>query len=341
MLPEFAMAVAVHRQLLLRIYSTQSIMNFTTCRLFDSMLVRVFLIAALFSLSVQRSSAKGISPENLELLKSYEDTLSVLQDSIILGSEHVVRQQACYDFIRVLVRALKVEHSFEYPFSTLNRIAIIKPKDNKFRMFNWSLKLYNQSYRYYGAIQMNSGKEVKAYPLFDYNYRIKNKDTITNHDKWPGALYYSMLERQGYYYLFGWDGNNLRSNIKLIDVLHFNKKGEPVFGAPKFVIKDDKKKKVFNRYIIEYKEEAAVTLNYDKDLKLIVFDHLVPQSATSKDFKFTYIPDGSYEGFKYKKKQWHYVSQVFTSTMKAPVFPKPVDFKKEQEQMNNPPQNPK
>jgi hypothetical protein len=316
-------------------------MYFTVYRLNSLMIARVIFLTVLCSCSMLKSRATGISPENLELLKSYEDTLSVLQDSIILGSEHVVRQQACYDFIKVLVRALKVEHSFEYPFAALKRIAIIKPKDNKFRMFNWSLKLYNQSYRYYGAIQMNSKKGVKAYPLFDYNYRIKNKDTITNHEKWPGALYYNMLERKGYYYLFGWDGNNLRSNIKLIDVLHFNKKGEPVFGAPKFVVTQDKKKKVYNRYIIEYKEEAAVTLNYDKDLKMIVFDHLVPQSPTSKEFKFTYIPDGSYEGFKFKKKQWHYISQVFTSTMKAPVFPKPVDFKKEQEQMKNPPQKTK
>ncbi len=305
-----------------------------------SMCIRTLFLLLLLC-GVRVNTCASITPDNLELLKSYEDTLNVLQDSIILGSEHVVRQQACYDFIKVLVRALKVEHSFEYPFSSLNRIAIIKPKDNKFRMFNWSLKLYNESYRYYGAIQMNTSKGVKAYPLFDYNYRIKNKDTITNNEKWPGALYYNMLERGGYYYLFGWDGNNLRSNIKLIDVLHFTKKGEPIFGAPKFVVAEGKKKKIYNRYIIEYKEEAAVTLNYDKDLKMIIFDHLVPTSPTSKDFKFTYIPDGSYEGFKYKKKQWHYVSQVFTSTMKQPIFPKPVDFKKEQEQMKNPPKKTK
>jgi hypothetical protein len=301
----------------------------------------IFFILLLSTLGYSKASAGSISPENLELLKSYEDTLAILQDSIILGSEHVVRQQACYDFIKILVKALKVEHSFDYPFKSLNRIAIIKPQDNKFRMFNWSLRLYNDSYRYYGAIQMNTSKGVKAYPLFDYNYRIKNKDTITNHEKWPGALYYNMIQRGKYYYLFGWDGNNLRSNIKLIEPLHFNKKGEPVFGAPKFVVSDGNKKKVYNRFIIEYKEDAAVTLNYDKDLKIIVYDHLVPASNTSKDYKFTYIPDGSYEGFKYKKKQWNHISQVFTSTMKQPIFPKPVDFKKEQEQMKNPPKKTK
>lgn len=300
----------------------------------------LFAIVLIFSFNF-RAISGGITPENYELLKSYEDTLALLQDSIILGSEHVVRQQACYDFIRTLVRALKVEHSFEYPFKSLNRIAIIKPQDNKFRIFNWCLRMYNESYRYYGAIQMNSPKGVKAYPLFDYNYRIKNKDTITSHEKWPGALYYNLVQRGKYYYLFGWDGNNLRSNIKLIEVLHFDKKGQPVFGAPKFVVTDGNKKKVYNRFIIEYKEEAAVTLNYDKDLKLIVFDHLVPSSSTSKDYKFTYIPDGSYEGFRYKRKQWQYVSQVFTSTMKQPIFPKPVDFNKEQEQLKNPPKKTK
>jgi len=298
------------------------------------MMYRSILFVLLLSLSF-RTYADEIDPANLELLRRYEDTLSTLQDSIVLSGEPVVRQQACFSFIRVLVQALKVNQSFNYPFVALKRITIISPDDRKFRMFNWGLKLFNDSYRYYGAIQMNNKKELKVFPLFDYNYKIKNKDTISNHEKWPGAIYYKMIERNRYYYLFGWDGNNLRSNIKIIDVLHFNKKGEPVFGAPKFVVTDKKNVYIYNRYIIEYKEDAVVTLNYDTDLKLIVFDHLAPQSSTSKDYRFTYVPDGTYEGFKYRKRQWHYVSQVFTSTMKQPVFPKPVDFDKEQEQFKN------
>ena len=271
-------------------------------------------------------SAK-IKPEKYNQLKLYEDTLQELSDSITLGTIHVVRQQSCFEFIKILVKALKIEDSYDYPFDSLKRIAIIKAPDKKFRMFNWGLQLFDGTYRYYGAVQLNNSKKLTVFPLFDYSYKILNIDTLTNYDKWYGCLYYNILQKGKYYYLFGWDGNNLRSNKKIIDVLWFNKNKEPMFGSPKFIFKEgDQVTKTLNRFIIEYKKFSAVTLNYDIDLKLISYDHLVPPNETSKDFLFTYIPDGSYEGFVFQKKKWVHVDQVFNSTMEKPVFPKPLDF---------------
>jgi hypothetical protein len=56
-----------------------------------------------------------------------------------------------------------------------------------------------------------------------------------------------------------------------------------------------------SRFFIEYKWNASPTLNYDKNLEIIVFDHLAPQDPRAKGAFFAYVPDGTYEGFKWIK----------------------------------------
>ena len=51
-------------------------------------------------------------------------------------------------------------------------------------------------------------------------------------------------------------------------------------------------------------------LNYDAELDMIVYDHLI--SETEEPNKpDTFIPDGDYEGFKWKDGQWLHVDKVF------------------------------
>lgn len=269
----------------------------------------------------------------LDQLRSYEDSLRVLSDTILDGREQGIRQEACYEFIRMLVRALKVDDSFNYPFDSLTRISILYPEDKSFRIFNWQLPFTSGKQRYYGAIQLNNKKQLKIFPLFDYSDYIKDPlDTLTNNERWYGALYYKIIQvkskGKNYYMLFGWDGNTIRSNKKLLEVLWFTKDREPMFGEEIFNFGNESNRNHIKRFIIEFKEDAQVSINYDEDLKMILFDHLIPQDPSTKDLPFTYVPDGSYEAFQWEKGKWNYVDNVFTSTMKEPVFPKPVEFDK-------------
>lgn len=293
------------------------------------MLKRTILI--LFFILPLFSSAK-ITPENLVKLSRYEDSLKVFGDSIVNGSQQVIRQESCYDFIKTLVRALKVDGSFEYPFDSLRTIGIQYAPDRSFRIFNWNLFYVNGTYRYYGAIQKNSSK-LEIFPLYDYSdyFKTNPADTVTSNERWYGALYYKIIKQGKHYFLFGWDGNNLRSNKKLIDVLSFDKKGAPVFGAPVFNIGTIEKPKLVCRFIIEYKKTAQVSINYDEDLKMIIYDHLIPLDPKAEGMYFLYVPDGSYEGFQYKKRKWQHVSSVWNSTQSKPPFPVPLDFNKEKD----------
>jgi len=251
------------------------------------------------------------------------------------AQDEMVRQSSCYQLIRTMVRALKVEGSFHFSFDSLQRISILTADDQSFRILNWVLPFADSTYRYYGTIQMNDPKQLKLFPLFDYSALIlKPADTVTNHEHWFGALYYRMLEVKSasgkpYYLLFGWDGNDSHSNKKLIEVLSFNSKKQPVFGASLFDFGSYDPRNKIKRFILEYKETAQVSIHYDDELQMIIFDHLQPESPSTRDDYTTYIPDGTYEGFKWQNGKWHHVDNVFTSTQKEPPFPDPVNFDKQ------------
>jgi hypothetical protein len=293
--------------------------------------MKYFLGALIIILSAEISSAQ-VNTYNQQKLKVYEDSLHKLNDTILDGYNQYIREKACYAFIKILVRALKMPDSFTYPFDSLKRISILTAPDKSFRIFSWELLLDgNEGYRYYGAIQMNN-KKLELFPLYDYSTHISNiKDTVTDNNKWFGVLYYNLVENsyfgKKYYTLFGWYGNDLYSTKKIIDILTF-KNDKPVFGAPIFEIKTKDKSQIIDRFVIEYKKDATVHVNYDKDYNKIIYDHLVPEHPSSEGIYRTYIPDGSYEGFKFRRGKWRYIENVFTSKNKGVPFPKPLDFNK-------------
>ena len=90
------------------------------------------------------------------------------------------------------------------------------------------------------------------------------------------------------------------SNKKWIEVMTFDQKNEPVFGGQYFNYQQDSLKRATQyRYSLEYKKEARAILKYDEDSKLIIVDHLISETD-EPDNKWTYVPDGDYEAFKWQ-----------------------------------------
>ncbi len=293
------------------------------------------LLVSLLLLSFQTSKAQ-IKPADLKLLQSYEDTLRTLSDSIINNDREAVRQASCFLFIRKLVKALKIEGSYFYPFDSLQSVSIVHSPDKKFRIFTWNLLKLSGAYRYYGCIQMND-KKLTLYPLFDYSPLIKKPlDTVCTQDSWYGAMYYSVVMKKAgnktYYTLFGWKGVNPRATKKVADVLYFDKKDKkPRFGYPLFTINKDGKQKTYNRWIIEYDKTAAVSLNYFDATDQIIFDHLVSRSemkgkpaSKSSQKGYNMLPDGTYEAFGWEKDHWQYIPELQNQQYKEAPVPAPV-----------------
>ena len=277
----------------------------------------VFILVITLGAKAQVTEIKGITPENLLKLQQYEDTLKFLGDSAIQSRSWEIREAACIQFLKKLKYALLIENSFLYPFDSVKTMSIVQPEDNTFRIITWQLAMKDMTHRYYGTIQMNE-PNLKMFPLIDMSMFVKNpQDTLLSSNSWYGCVYFNIVKqkykRNDYYLLFGWDGNDMFSNKKLVDVLTFNEMGTPMFGYPMFLLKDDPDPKT--RVIIEYKEDASPVMNYDEKMKMIVISYLRPENPMSEGIYFTYIPDGTYVGFYFKKGMWRFQEKVFDKVL--------------------------
>lgn len=304
----------------------------------------IILVFIVSSFGIQNSYGQ-FSQNQLKKFVAYEDTLNHFADSLVTSDFVESRIRGAYMMIPTLVSALKMENSFYYPFDSVKAISIVYPEDRKFRIFTWSLELESGAFRHFGAIQMKSKKELKLFPLIDAsNYITHPADTVLNKDCWFGAMYYNMITRKfkgrKYYYLFGYDSNDKFSTIKLVDVLYFED-DQPLFGAPVFskkVIENGiEYETIYHRLLLEYTKSAGVSLNFYNEFGKIIYDHCVPKNPISVGVYSTYIPDGTYEGYSYKKGMWHYIDKVFDFSIDHPdnpPVPKPVDFRKEKQNGN-------
>lgn len=288
----------------------------------------IFRLPVLTIFLASPSLAQFIPPA--DVLKKYERELALLSFRIVNDSVQEQRRDACFAFIPKLVEALKITGSFDYPFDSLQTISIIKPPDNTFRIFTWQLRWGNGLYRQFGAIQMNQ-PELVLYPLFDNSDSLNHaEDAVTDNNSWFGAIYYNIYQHahkgKKYYTLFGIDMHDLWSTRKVLEVLHFAN-GKPVFGAPLFEITDSTgKKRVLKRFILEFSKLSIVSLNYSENDKMIIYDHLTAPEERLADMKFTFVPDGTYEGFTLKKGKWVHVDKIKTININrndAPPVPVP------------------
>jgi hypothetical protein len=288
-------------------------------------------LALLFLLSfISIFSFAQVNKAELKALRQKEDSLKKYAVEIIQGINGDNRVDADSVFTRILVRALKTPNSFYYPFDSLETISRVYSPDSAFRIFTWQLvvpSLTGNTIRQHGAIQMRTyDGSLKLYGLIDRSDVTTNiADTIGNHRGWIGAIYYKIIlkksSNQNYYTLLGFDENNIRSSRKIIEVLSFAN-DEPVFGGRYFSYEDDAVfKSAQSRYVMEFKKEAGPRLTYDKDLDMIIVEHLVSESNEPKK-KWTLVGDGDYEGFKWKNGKWVHIEKVFdvvTPDGQAPV----------------------
>ena len=238
-------------------------------------------------------------------------------------------------FVKTFVRTLKISNSFSYPFDSLPTVSKLYPQDSSFRIFTWQLKKDEYMYYQKGAIQMKTPDgSLKLYPLFDASmFTGKPLDSARTRKNWIGAIYYRIIQKEfngkKYYTLLGFDDFTVSSNRKWMEVLSFDgQSGEPVFGGPVITFKDDtsKVKPVLNRFDIEYKKEARTLFNYNPEMDMIIYDHLVSETEEPGK-KDTYIPDGDFEGFRWENGQWVHVDKVFNFKLKNGEFPQEATIK--------------
>ncbi|MBL0056699.1 MAG: hypothetical protein IPP31_11060 [Chitinophagaceae bacterium] len=280
------------------------------------------------SLICQFAVAQGITAADWSSLKQKEDSLKLYAARIIQGINPDDRLKADSTFTRILMRALKTNRSFQFPFDSLYTISRLYAPDSSFRIFTWQLVINDNVIRQHGAIQMNTPDgSLKRFPLIDKSdVTVSIEDTVGDHMGWIGAVYYKIIQtrrgNQQVYTLLGYDEYNIRANRKIMEVLTFVN-GEPVFGGNYFNMNQTllSSRSPISRYVMEYKKDAGPRLSFDPELGLVIAEHLVSESG-EPNRKWTLVGDGDYEGFKWQDGAWLHINKVFnqvTPEGKEPV----------------------
>ena len=251
-----------------------------------------------------------------------EDSLLPMAKMMVTDSIDGNRQMASGDFLTVLRNTLNLKNSFFYDFEKLSRyVSFQKTENNEVRLVTFQLEVQNDEYKYFGFIQNNRNR---TWELKDNSLELqRSENDILTPENWLGALYYNLKmfkapSGQTQYLLFGLNLGNREEKFKVADVLSF-RSGEPRFGSPVFTTEKVKKmtkkgKKAAkksknsgkdmtekqNRIILFHAATAAMRLNYDEEMKMIVHDHLTPVSNG-------FVPDGTLEAYELQKGIWQHL----------------------------------
>ncbi|MFN5422184.1 MAG: hypothetical protein ACK5AO_02855 [bacterium] len=293
-----------------------------------------FIIFFLF-IFISEDLIAQLSSRHLTELKSKEDSLSPVSRAIVQSEDISTRFRSDSLFTRMLVRALKIPYSFDYPFDSLTTVSRLYAPDSSFRIFTWQVSKDENVHRRHGAIQIQTHDgSLKLFPLIDRSHMIINQqDTITNNEWWIGSIYYKIILKEHlgkkYYTLLGFDEHSIRSTKKRIEVLYFNEQKLPVFGGQFFDFSQDSiPQKHRSRYWIEYKKNGNARMLYDEEMDLIMVEHLISETGEPAK-KYTLIPDGDYEGFKWIKGKGQHIEKVFTFKLEDGQAPAEVPLNKE------------
>src|SRR3954465_4556183 len=100
----------------------------------------IFSVIILLVATCVSGYSQSISATDRKNLSIREDSLQRFSDSMINAEYNAKRFLADSNFVRTLVRALKIKNSFYYPFDSLQTISRLYSPDSTFRIFTWQLK---------------------------------------------------------------------------------------------------------------------------------------------------------------------------------------------------------
>lgn len=264
-------------------------------------ILSVFLFTSGNHIAAQDAALKKLEYRLIHLFDSlnnarYEERTAALTETITTTFKNFLGQPG----------------SFSYSFDSLQYAHNLIASDNQVAVLTYPLLQPDRSYAFHGFVQVKTEDgQVKHYELTDRSDSIQepHKRTLTP-EKWYGAFYYKLITRthndQTFYTLLGWDGHDLYTNRKVIDVLHINRFGDLVFGAPIIQAPEGMR----HRRVFRFSEQAVMTLRYDQRMDMIVYDHLAPPSDFYKDQYQYYGPDFTQDGLEFQDGIWRLNSNI-------------------------------
>lgn len=277
-----------------------------------SMHIGIKFLLAFLVFQIMLASAVHAQPCS-DAVRTLESEVFRKLRTITIHNQEEVNAQEGASVQQLMDSLVRMPCALTFPFDTLKRVmGIIDAPDNSFRIFNWSVIHTDGTYTYFAHI-VSEKKDggTRVYTLTDASDSIAEPKFYSgSKDRWFGCLYYDIVKTEAgkkvYYTLLGWDGNDLFSNRKIIEVLYFSKVGEPMFGKNIFYGYEPK----IRRVILEYSQKSSMTLRYNKQKEAIIFDHLAPSKNLYSGHYNYYGSDFSFDAFSFFDGRWHYKPDI-------------------------------
>lgn len=293
---------------------------------------RLFVILFFITLSYS-----GFCQKNFDF-RFWEDSLIKLRHEVLYSPTEEERISLNEDFMNLLESILMVNNSFKFEWDSVKNFSVVTSPDNLFKIFTWFVLKDDYTYENFGFIHLYNEyrKKYIIYPLYDKRSSIAYPSTmISDQNSWYGAVYYKIIplknKERTYYTILGWNGNNLFTNEKIIEVLQLNlKSNKPIrFGAKIFSKYESK----VSRVILKYSKEATLSLKYEnhyylqstgkRDSKtrkmiyepiycdMIIFDSLIEQEDGMPQLPSYLVPESSMnQGFIPVNGRWVFHANV-------------------------------
>jgi hypothetical protein len=219
-------------------------------------------------------------------------------------------------FVKNLGNYLKIKESFQDRLADIEIGALLYPPDSSFRIYTLELPISNSNIMHFGWIQTQDSLFV----LTANEAKIRDKNFINkvlDPAQWYGALYYnihpSKTKKGKIYTLFGYS-ETPTERMKILDILYFEN-GKPKFGMPIWCGISNPET-CQHRVFYKFGKTSSFKCNYDPEYGKIILDHLIMMPSPSGDLQM--VPDGSYDAFEWKKKQWRFKEMVWHDVQEAP-----------------------
>lgn len=200
---------------------------------------------------------------------------------------------------------LKTKDALSVSLSAMPRLFSVTNSVGTVRLLTYMIAYGDFSCRFGGLlISRRPNGKIDITRLKDLSSEIRSPERVKlSPTKWFGAVYTELIEievdKQKYYTLLGYRGNNGLVKTRVLEVL--NIQGNKItFGAPLFV----HEKITYSRRVFRYSADASMMIRYDAGRKMIVFDHLAPSSSTFTGEPRFYGPDFSYDAYEHTKHGW-------------------------------------
>ena len=271
--------------------------------------------------------------QNRELMALHQQRLAELLMRTASAPTDNERYLASEQAVGELSAALEEEQSEQWKWQLPKVASVLTSPDGLLRIFTCSFVRDNGEFECFGAIQYyNDREEEYQYSLLnDKSEEIMNREeSLLTPANWLGAVYQELIQTshagKTYYTLLGWNGVDNLTERKIIEPVIL-RGGTPQFGAPLF-----RRERNLRRVVLEYRNDAMVSLSYEEQFveeverervkvkgtnryrtvekrkqhkeKMIIFDEVEPQVQGMEGLFQYYIPSGLELAYAFVDGKW-------------------------------------